>query len=106
MMRKHITRTLTRSVVPAYTVKIVDGKPEIETLEPVTVWGVPTEKKALKAVKDAHGDINGIAVGEIQSTEETYRVTIDDFVTIAERVENQSDENETEEENEEKEGNY
>lgn len=84
MMRKHITRTLTRTTVDAYTVKMVDGKPEVEALEPVTVWGVPTEKEALKAVKDAHGNINGIAVGEIKSTEETYRVTIDDFVAIAE----------------------
>lgn len=101
MMRKHITRTLTRSTVTAYAVKMIDGKPEVETLEPVTVWGTPTDKEALKAVKEAHGDISGITVGEIKSTEETYRVTISDFVAIAERVEAQSDE----EENEEKEGN-
>ena len=100
MMRKHITRTLTRSTVTAYAVKMIEGKPEVEALEPVTVWGTPTDKEALKAVKEAHGDMSGITVGDITSVEETYRVTISDFVAIAERVEAQSDE-----ENEEKEGN-
>lgn len=103
MMRKHITRTLTRTTVTAYAVKMVDGKPEVEALEPVTVWGVPTEKEAIKAVKDAHVDKNGVTVGDIKSSEETYRVTIDDFVTIAEKVADQTSMDEIE--NEEKEGN-
>lgn len=99
MMRKHITRTLTRSTITAFAVKMVDGKPELETLEPVTVWGTPTDKEALKAVKEAHGDITGITVGNIQSTEETYRVTISDFVAIAERVADQVSMEEIESEN-------
>ena len=105
MMRKHITRTLIRTTVTAYAVKMIDGKPEVETLEPVTVWGTPTDKEALKAVKEAHGNMTGITVGDINSVEQTYRVAIDDFVAIAEKVADQVTMDEIENENEEKEGN-
>ena len=95
MMRKHITRTLTRSTVTAYAVKKVDGRPEVENLEPVTVWGTPNEKEALKAVREAHG-ANAI-VGEVTITEETYRIKIDDFVALAELVGEQTSMDELEE---------
>lgn len=99
MMRKHITRTLTRSTVECFAVKMVDGKPEVETLAPVTVWGVPSDKEALKAVKEAYPEAKGVTVGNVKSVDETYRVSIDDFVTIAELVADQTNMDEIDPEN-------
>lgn len=104
MMRKNITRTLTRSTITVFAVKMVNGKPELEQLEPVTAWGNLTDKEALKVAKEQHGDIKGLTVGEIQSTEETYMIDIDTFVANAKLVGEQIDMDDVE--NEEKEGNY
>ena len=97
MMRKNITRTLTHAVVHAFTVKMQDKKPVIEELEPVHAWGTLTDKEAKKLVKDAHG-IADATIGKIEYAQETYRISIDDFVKNAEMVDineaNEEEENE------------
>ena len=105
MMRKNITRTLTRSTITVFAVKMVNGNPEIERLEPVTVWGNPTDKEALKAARDKYGDVKGLTVGDIQSTDETYIIDIDTFVANAKLAGEQIDMEDVDEENEQ-EGDY
>lgn len=85
MMRQTITRTLTRSTISVFTVEMVDGKPEAIALDPVTVWGKPTDKEALKAAKEAYE--GNVFVGEINSIEECYEISIDAFVAHAEKIE-------------------
>lgn len=100
MMRKNITRTLTRATVRAFTVKMVEGLPVVEALEPVSGWGNLTDKEAKKLVKDAHG-IADATIGEIEYAQETYKIDIDKFVEHAEMVDiseaYDEDENEMEE---------
>lgn len=95
MMRKNITRTLTRATVKAFTVKMVDGLPVVESLEPVHGWGNLTEKEAQKLVKDAHG-IGNATIGEITYAQESYRLSIDKFVEVAEMIDISEVENEDE----------
>lgn len=93
MMRKHITRTLTRATITAYTVKMVDGVPTAEVLPTVVAWGNLTEDEAVKAVKAAHGKNIAITIGEIATEDVTYKIDIDTFVANAEIVEKSEDEN-------------
>lgn len=93
MMRKHITRTLTRATITAYTVKMVDGVPAAEALPTVTAWGNVTEDEAVKAVKAVHGKNIAVTIGAIQTEDVTYKIDIDTFVANAEIVEKSEDEN-------------
>ena len=100
MIRRHITRTLTRATITAFVVKMVDSLPVVEKLEPVNAWGELTEKEAKKAVKDAHG-IADATIGNIEYVKETYKIAIDKFVENAEMVDiSEADEDEEETENE------
>lgn len=99
MMRKNITRTLTRSTIHAFGVKMVDGKPELVTLEPVTAWGKVDEKEAMKAIKEAHGSDISVTIGEIEHVDETYKIDIDTFVANAVKVEKDEADSEESEEN-------
>lgn len=87
MMRQTITRTLTRTTISAFAVSMVNGKPETQEVEPVTVWGKVTDKEALKAVKEKHA--GNVFVGEINSVDEVYEIAIDVFVANATKVENE-----------------
>lgn len=85
MMRKNITRTLTRSTVSAYRLTKAEGKPTIEQLEPLTAWGKLTEKEAEKLVSDTYG--RGCMVDSIVMQDETYCISVDKFVENAVKVE-------------------
>ena len=98
MMRKTITRTLTRATISVYKVKTENGAPVVETLEPVTAWGNVTENEALKAVHEKYGKTGGITVGDITFTDEVYKIGIDAFVANAELVGEQVDMDELDEE--------
>lgn len=93
MMRKHITRTLTRATITAYTVVMMDGKPEAQMLPDVTAWGKMTEKEAIKAVQDKYGKTMAVTIGSIVFEDVTYKIDIDTFVANAEIVEKSEDEN-------------
>ena len=101
MMRKTITRTLTRATINVYKVSTVNGAPVVETLEPVTAWGNVTENEALKAVHAKYGKTGGITVGEITFADEVYKIDIDTFVANAELVGEQVDTEELDEETDE-----
>lgn len=85
MMRKNITRTLTRSTVSAYRLTKVDGKPSIETLEPLEAWGKLTEKEAENLVCSVYG--KGCMVDGIAMQDETYCISVEKFVENAVKVE-------------------
>ena len=86
MVRKNIVRTLTRATVAAYSMSMVDGVPQPVALDPVVMWGEPTEKEAVKAVKDKYGADKPVMIGEIKVTKELYKISIDDFAAAATKV--------------------
>ena len=102
MMRKNITRTLTRATVKAFTMEMENGLPVIHALDPVYGWGNITGKEAKKLVKDQLG-VEDCVVGEIEFAQETYKIDINKFVENAEMVdiseidEDEDEENEMEE---------
>lgn len=87
MIRKTITRTMATSTVNAFTLKVVEGKPVVENLDPVTVAGKLTEVSALKVMKEKHGKDTPVTIASIQVEESLYEITVEDFMKYAKKVE-------------------
>ena len=100
MMRKTIVRTMSTSTINAFMLNMVDGKPVVENLEPLTVMGKATEKDALKALKEKYGKNASVTVGLIEVQEDTYEISVEDFLKHAHKVAKGSEGSETEEEKE------
>lgn len=101
MMRKTIVRTMATSTINAFKLDIVDGNPQVENLEPITVMGKATEKEAIKALKDKYGKNAPVKIASIDVQEDTYEISVDDFVKYAKKVQKGSEGSETEEDNSE-----
>ena len=91
MMRKTITRTMHTSTITACKLTMVDGAPTVETLEPVVVMGKATEKEGMKALKDKYGKDSAITITSINVTEDTYEISVEDFVKYATKVQKVTD---------------
>lgn len=96
MMRKTITRTMATSKINSFTLEVKDGVPVAKALSPITVMGKASEKEAIKAVKEAYGKDVPVTIGEIEVTEETYEISVDDFMKYAKKVDKATAEQETE----------
>lgn len=96
MMRKTIVRTMATSTINAYKLTVENGQPKIENLEPLTVMGKATEKEALKALKDKYGKNAPVTIAGIDVQEDTYEISVDDFVKYATKVTKGSEGSETE----------
>lgn len=92
MMRKTIVRTMATSEIRAFRLSMIDGKPEVETLEPIRVMGKVNDKEALKVVKEAYGDLVGVTIGEVVVDEATYEISVSDFMKYAKKVEPKAEE--------------
>ena len=90
MMRNTITRTMSTSTINAFKLSIVDGKPVVENLDPVVISGKAKEKDALKVLKKQFGDISGITIGSIDVSENTYEISVEDFLKYATKVEKET----------------
>ena len=101
MMRKTIVRTMATSTINAFMLNIVDGQPKVENLEPLTVMGKATEKEAMKALKDKYGKNAPVTIANIDVQEDTYEISVDDFVKYAKKVQKGSEGSETENESSE-----
>lgn len=87
-MRNKITRKLTETVITGYSVEVrEDGKPELIQLEPLTVFGVVSDRTALRELKRANPDKNGVTVATINTEDVQYEIPVEDFVQIATRIE-------------------
>ena len=87
MMRKTITRTMATSTIVGCTIEMVNGQPKTEMLEPVTVMGKANDKDAMKALREKYGKNKPLAVCEIAVAEDTYEISVDDFIKYAIKVE-------------------
>ena len=87
MMRKTITRTMSTSKIVGCKLKMVDGKPTTETLEPITVMGRANERDAMKALREKYGKGAPVAVCEIEIVDSTYEISVEDFLKYAKKVE-------------------
>lgn len=97
MMRKTITRTMATSKINAFKLTVENGQPKVENLEPLTVMGKATEKEALKALKEQYGKNAPVSIASIEVQEDTYEISVDDFVKYAKKVDKNSVQEESEE---------
>lgn len=86
MMRKTIVRTMATSTITAFALHTKDGAPVVENLEPITVMGKASEKEALKSLKEVYGKDVSISIGKIEVTEDTYEISVDEFLKHAKKV--------------------
>ena len=97
MMRKDILRTLAISTIKGFKLTFENGKPVIEELEPIIVLGKCNEKDGLKALQEKYGKVSGLTCGEISVEENQYKISIEDFLKYATKVEKGNSENVEEE---------
>lgn len=98
MMRKTICRTMATSTIQAFKLTIENGQPKVENLEPLVVMGKATEKEALKALKEKYGKNAPITIASIEVQEDTYEISVEDFVKHAKKVDKKTVEQENENE--------
>ena len=94
MMRKTIVRTMSTSTINAFKLTVENGQPKVENLEPLTVMGKATDKEALKALKDKYGKNAPVTIASIDVQEETYEISVDDFMKYATKIEKGSESSE------------
>lgn len=87
MMRNTITRTMATSEIKGFMMKVVEGKPTVVELPVLTVTGKATEKDAIKELKKVHGKDANVTVGTIECHEDTYEISVEDFMKYAKKVE-------------------
>ena len=97
MVRKTITRTLVTTTIRAVALNVVDGSPVVENLEPVTVVGKPNTNEAIKAVREVYGKEKNVSIMGMDSESAVYEISVSDFLKLAKRTENQTEEKEIEE---------
>lgn len=85
-MRNTITRTITESTICAVKVEIIDGKPEMCGVDPITVNGKITTEKATKLLQKKYGKGCPVAVTSITENDVLYEISVDDFMKYAKRV--------------------
>lgn len=101
MMRKTIVRTMATSTINAFKLTIENGQPKVENLEPLTVMGKATEKEGVKALKEKYGKNAPVTIASIDITEDTYEISVEDFLKYAKKVTKDSEPSETDSEDSE-----
>lgn len=96
MMRKSIIRTITTSTIKGVRLSVVDGKPAVETLDDVRVIGKVNDREAVKALKDEYGKDANVSVIGVEYSENTYEISVADFLAHAKIVDKEKEEAESE----------
>lgn len=89
-MRKTIVRTFVISTINATLFDVVDGEPEAMQIEPMKVLGKITEAAALRKVRGHYGKDALVKINSITEQEETYEISVEDFIKYAVQVVPQS----------------
>lgn len=87
MMRSTITRTLAVSEITAFKLTMEDGTPKVENLPVIVVAGKASERDAMKVIRKQYGKDSNITVGKIETHEDLYEISVEDFMKYATKVE-------------------
>ena len=94
MIRKSIVRTLASTTIHAVKVSMDGDNAVVEKLTPVVVLGKANEKEMQKALKEKYGkDMLGLTVSNVEYGEDTYKISVDDFIKYATKIEKKQEEN-------------
>lgn len=87
MMRNTIIRTMATSEIHAFRLVMVDGVPQVEELPVFTANGKLTHKDAERALRREYGKTAPITIKEVKVSENTYEISVEDFLKYAKKVE-------------------
>lgn len=85
-MRKMITRKMGTSKIYGFKIYMKDGKPEVVKLEPIVIGGKVNDIDGLKALKNVYGKTTPIMVEKIETFEDVYEISVEDFLKYATKV--------------------
>lgn len=91
-MRKTIVRTITFTTIQSAKVGFEKGLPVITPNAPLTINGIIADDKALKEVRKSYGESSQIT--DISTTDNTYEISVEDFIKYATKIETPTDEQE------------
>lgn len=89
-MRKTIVRTITFTTIKSAKVGFEKGQPVVVSNEVITLNGIVAEDKALKEVRKTYGENSQIT--EITTTDNTYEISVEDFIKYATKIETPTNE--------------
>lgn len=84
-MKKTMTKEVTTTSIKLGRVKLVDGMPIVEPLNDELMLGNVSLEKAQKAMRKQHGD--DVTVFGVEANTQKYKMSVEDFIRIAKRVE-------------------
>lgn len=87
MVTKKLTKTLTRSTINGYTIKMENGKPVPTLLDPVIAWGKLNERESVKILEQVYGKESKPICGEILHEEVAFEIAVETFVAHATEIE-------------------
>lgn len=90
-MRKTMTREVTHTTVKLAKMNIVDGRPEVEEMEDLTLIGNVSKEKAQRIATKEYGQ--GVTVFEVIPDTKKYKMAVEKFIELAEEVKEESEEN-------------
>ena len=93
MMRKNITRTMATSTIHSVKLTMENDQPKIETLDPVVLTGKATKESALKELRKIHGNDAPVSITKIETSEDVYEISVEDFLKYATKVSKETVEN-------------
>jgi len=83
-----MTKEVTKTTVKVARMKMGEnGLPVAEPLEDIILIGNVSSEKAQKIVTKEHG--NGVTVFGVETTTETYKMAVEEFIQLAELVPNE-----------------
>lgn len=88
-MKAEITRTFFDNTINVATIEVVENKPVLKMLEPVTVYSKAqlTKDKAFKYARMQYPNVKNITVVSIETREEIRGMSADTFIANSDVVE-------------------
>lgn len=100
-MRKYMTKEVQFTLVRSAKMELVAGMPKAIPLDDMTVLGKMSQDKALKEVQEKYGSM--AMVYKVEHFTKVYKMSVEEFVQLAEEVNTDSngfDEEDEDEDNE------
>lgn len=85
MTKQTITRSMIRTTIRGCVLTYANGVPNVETLDPVVVYGKVSNKDA-KKILAAYAGVENVMVGEVNSEHVVMEITLADFLEHAYEV--------------------
>ena len=98
-MRKFMTKEVQFTLVKSAKMELVAGMPKAMPLPDLTLMGKVNQEKALKEIQEKHG--NMAMVYKVEHFTKVYKMSVEEFVQLAEEVNPDTEVEEEEDDNEE-----